>query len=196
MDKTIINILTVFLLLLIGISTRFLFLVDGESILPNFSAIGAVAIFGACYFKGATRWIVPLAILWVSDIVLNNVFYSQYFESFQLVGDLWVYLSFLVAGLIAYKIMRQPSWGRLAFTGLSAAVVFFVISNFGVWATGTLYPRTGAGLLACYEAGIPFFRNTLLGNVFYSFVLVGLYEYVLAPMLSIKGFRLLTTPAS
>ena len=192
MDKSIINALIVVLLVIIGISTRFLFLIDGESILPNFSAVGAVAIFGACYFKGVSKWIIPLAILWVSDLILNNVFYAQYYESFQVVGNLWVYLSFIVAGLIAYKIMRKPSWGRLAITGISAGVVFFLISNFGVWMSGTMYPMTSAGLIACFEAGIPFFRNTVLGNVFYSFVLVGLYEYVFAPMLSIKGFRMLS----
>ena len=142
MDKSIINALIVVLLVIIGISTRFLFLIDGESILPNFSAVGAVAIFGACYFKGVSKWIIPLAILWVSDLILNNVFYAQYYESFQVVGNLWVYLSFIVAGLIAYKVMRKPSWGGLAFTGISAGVVFFLISNFGVWMSGTMYPMT------------------------------------------------------
>ena len=126
MDKSIVNALIVILLILVGISTRFLFLIDGESILPNFSAVGAVAIFGACYFKGMNKWIIPLIILWVSDLVLNNVFYAQYYESFQVFGDLWVYLSFFVAGLLAYKIMRKPSWGRLAFTGVSVGVVFFL----------------------------------------------------------------------
>ena len=135
MDKSIINALIVVLLVIIGISTRFLFLIDGESLLPNFSAVGAVAIFGACYFKGVSKWIIPLAILWVSDLVLNNVFYAQYYEGFQVIGDLWVYLSFIVAGLIAYKIMRKPSWDRLAITGISVGVVFFLISNLGVWIT-------------------------------------------------------------
>jgi len=195
MDKSILNALIVVLLILVGISTRFFFLIDGESILPNFSAVGAVAIFGACYFKGFSKWIIPLVILWVSDLILNNIFYAQYYEGFQVFGNLWVYLSFIVAGLLAYRVMRKPSWGRLAMTGLGAGLVFFLISNFGVWMSGTLYPKTPAGLLACYEAGIPFFRNTVLGNVFYSFVLVGLYEYVFAPMLSIKGFRLLSSTA-
>ena len=193
MPKSLIHILAVVLLIILGISTRFIFLIDGESILPNFSAIGAVAIFGACYFKGLNKWIIPLTILWISDIILNNVFYSQYYDGFQVFGSFWVYSSFIIAGFLAYKMMSKPSWGKLLLTGVTAGVVFYIISNFGVWMTGSLYPKTIAGLIACYEAGLPFFRNTILGNVFYSFVLFGLYEFAITPLFSMPQFKLLST---
>ncbi len=192
MPKSIIHILAVVLLVILGISTRFIFLIDGESILPNFSAIGAVAIFGACYFKGLKKWIIPLAILWFSDIILNNVFYSQYYDGFKVFGDFWVYASFIVAGVIAYKMLLKPSWGKLLLTGIIAGVVFYLITNFGVWLTGNLYPKTLTGLVASYEAGLPFFRNTILGNVFYSFVLVGIYEFIIVPSLSLDEYKRLT----
>ena len=56
---------------------------------------------------------------------------------------------------------------------LAGSVLFFVWTNFGVWAFWNLYPHTLEGLVACYTAAIPFFRNTLLGDVVYSTALFG-----------------------
>jgi len=56
---------------------------------------------------------------------------------------------------------------------LTSSVLFFVLTNFGVWLVSDLYPRTAAGLVGCYIAAIPFFRNTLAGNAFYTLVLFG-----------------------
>ena len=66
---------------------------------------------------------------------------------------------------------------NVAVAALIGAVAFYLITNFGVWATGLTYPKTGAGLLACYAAGIPFFGYTLLGNLLYSAVLFGAFEW-------------------
>jgi hypothetical protein len=174
------NFLVVLTLVIVGMATRFIFLLDGESILPNFSAIGAIAIFGACYFKGFQRFLIPLIVLWGSDIILNNMIYAQYFDSYQAYGDLWVYFAFLISGFVGYFMMQKGTWGRLLTTSLLTGLIFYIVTNFGVWASGLLYPKTSAGLIECYTAAIPFFRNTLLGNVFYSFVLFGVYEFVLS----------------
>ncbi len=168
-----------FILIVVGVASRFIFLVDGTSILPNFSAVGAVALFGATYLKGANKWLVPLALLWISDMILNNVVYAEYFESYQFLGDYWVYGAFILTGTVGYYILkRKASWVRLAVSGVMAGVVFYVITNFGVWATTSMYPRDMSGLMACYIAAIPFFINTILGNLFYGFVLFGIYELV------------------
>ena len=172
------NFLIVLALVIFGIATRFIFLIDGESILPNFSAIGAIAIFGATYFKGASRWMIPFAAYWGSDLVLNNVFYAQYFDSFQLMGDYWVYGAFILAGIVGYFVMKKRTLPRLVGASFAAAILFFLISNFGVWAGGTMYAKDLSGLMTCYIAGIPFFWNTLLGNLIYGFVFFGVYEWV------------------
>jgi len=52
-------------------------------------------------------------------------------------------------------------------------VLFFVLTNFGVWALGALYPKTLTGLTECYVVAIPFFRNALLSDLFYSALLFG-----------------------
>lgn len=190
MENSTKKILLITLLIVVGLSTRFLFLIDGESVLPNFTAVGAVAIFGACYFKGAKRFIIPLAILWVSDLMLNNIVYTQYYDSFKIIGDPWVYISFLLAGIAAYKLLQKASWGRVVVSSLVAAVIFYLVTNFSVWLSGALYPKTFEGLMMSYEAGVPFFRNTILGNLLYSFILFGLYEYVISPIFSTKNLQL------
>lgn len=169
-----------FILILVGIASRFIFVIDGNSVLPNFSAVGAIALFGATYFKGAMRWIVPFLLLLISDIVLNNVFYSQYYDGFKVLGDTWVYAAFIITGIIGYFIMSKPSWLRLGGSALVASIIFFVITNFGVWMTSGLYPKDMNGLIECYTLAIPFFINTLLGNLMYGFLLFGLYEWTAA----------------
>jgi hypothetical protein len=174
------NFLVVLILVIVSMATRFIFLLNGESILPNFSAIGAIAIFGACYFKGFQRFLIPLLVLWGSDIILNNMVYAQYYDSYQAYGDLWVYFAFLICGFVGYFMMQKGTWGRLLSTSLLTGLIFYIVTNFGVWASGLLYPKTSTGLVECFTAAIPFFRNTLLGNVFYTFVLFGVYEFVLS----------------
>lgn len=166
-------------LIVFGILTRFIFLIDGESILPNFSAIGAIAIFGAAYFKGPSRWLIPFGIYWASDLILNNIVYAEYYESFQLMGNYWVYASFILAGVVGFYVMKKKTLPRLVGASFGAAVIFFLISNFGVWAGGTMYMKDLGGLMTCYIAGIPFFWNTILGNLIYGFLLFGIYEWVM-----------------
>jgi hypothetical protein len=61
---------------------------------------------------------------------------------------------------------------------LVGSVLFFLITNFGVWLGSSMYPQTGAGLIATYVAGIPFFQNTVLGTLFYSSVMFGSFAYL------------------
>lgn len=174
------EVLIITALIIGAISTRFLFLINGEALLPNFTAVGAIAIFGACYFTGKFKFIIPIIVLWLSDLILNNVIYSRYYDHFQIFGNPWVYAGFIMAGILAYFLMKKSSWPRLFVTSIGTGILFFLISNFGVWLGSTTYSQDMTGLMACYTAGIPFFRNTLIGNVFYSFLLFGIYEYIIA----------------
>jgi len=152
---------------------------------PNFSPIGGMALFGAAYF--AQRYLafaIPIIAMWISDLVLNNVVYGQYFDGFVwfYAGSLFTYGAFaLIAllGIFALKKVRVPA---LIASALGASAIFFIVSNFGVWFSGTMYPKDLSGLIACYAAGLPFFQNTILGDLCYSAVLFGSFE------LSIRRF--------
>jgi hypothetical protein len=130
---------------------------------PNFSPIDAMALFSGAYL--GKRWLAfaaPLGALLLSDLVLG--FYS----------GMWVqYLAVSLVVLIAWATLKRPSVMRVGGAALASSVLFFLVTNFGIWALSGAYPPTPAGLAACYVAGIPFFQNTVAGDLFYSALLFG-----------------------
>lgn len=141
---------------------------------PNFTAVGAMAIFGGAMLKDKKlAFIAPLLALWFSDLIINNVIYAS--EGFTLVHDgfYWSYIPFMLMVAFGSVFMKKVSVGNVAGGSVLASVLFFVVSNFGAWLGSAMYSQTMAGLGAAYAAGIPFFMNTLLGNLFFSAVLFG-----------------------
>jgi len=130
---------------------------------PNVASITAVALFGGAYLTNKRlALIVPLAALLLSDLLLG---FYRHMEV--------VYGSFLLVVFLGFWLQRKRSALRIAGATLASSIIFFVITNFGVWAFESLYPKTAAGLLACYVAAIPFFQNTLVGDALYTAVLFG-----------------------
>jgi hypothetical protein len=133
---------------------------------PNFAPVAAIGLFAGAYSSRRAGWLVPFAALLASDAVLG--FYHP-------VGMLWNYLAFAACLLLGSGwLARRRTALRLGGAVVSSALAFFVISNFGMWASG-YYPRTWAGLVECYVAALPFLRNTLLSDVLYSAALFGGY---------------------
>lgn len=146
--------------------------------MPNFSPLGAIGLFGAAYF--AKKWqafLIPIVATWLSDLFINNVIYGQYFSEFTWFyqGFYWQYGSYLLIVLAGTFIFRKVNTQRIITGALASTVLFFLVSNFGVWASGTMYPTTFEGLITCYTAGIPFLKGTLLGDLCYSGVLFGVF---------------------
>ena len=133
---------------------------------PNFAPIAAMALFGGAYFsKKWAAFIIPLAAMFVTDLFLG--FHAA----------MWaVYLGFALIVVLGMAMIRQKKIGNIFFASVSASVSFFMISNFGVWISTPYYAKTVAGLVACYTAAIPFFHQTLLGDLFFVAILFGLYE--------------------
>jgi len=147
---------------------------------PNFAPIGGMALFGAAYFsKRYWAFFVPIVSMWISDLVLNNVVYGAYFEHFVWFysGSLFTYGAFALIVLFGMFMLKKVRLHNLIASALGASVIFFLVSNFGVWFSGMMYPKTFGGLMACYTAGIPFFHNTLLGDLVYTGVLFGTFEW-------------------
>ena len=136
---------------------------------PNFTPISAIALFGGAYFPNTiTAFTVPLTAMVLSDLSLGGFDATMPF----------VYGSFAVSVCLGLWIRQQHSLFRIGAATLIGSVLFFVISNFGVWLVGHLYPRTAEGLLACYIAAVPFFRHTLLGDLLYTAVLFGAFAFM------------------
>ena len=141
---------------------------------PNFSPVEAIALFGGAYFASRT-WavLVPLAGMFVSDLVLGAVMGGTYFEYFATPSFWVVYACIALTSLMGFGLRGKVTAPRVLGYSLAGSVLFFLVTNFGTWATGTMYPHNAQGLMAAYVAGIPFFQWTVLGTLFYSALLFG-----------------------
>ena len=144
----------------------------------NFAPIGGMALFGAAYYsKRHWAFIIPIVSMWISDLILNNAVYGQYFDHFVWLysGSLFTYGAFALIVLLGMLTLKKVRIPILVASALGASVIFFIVSNFGVWFSGVMYPKDLNGLMACYAAGIPFFKNTLAGDLVYSAVMFGTF---------------------
>lgn len=148
---------------------------------PNFTAIGAMAIFGGSVIKDKKlAFLLPLGALFLSDVCLQ-LFTST--KGFYGISQFFVYAAFLIITALA-TFMQKRSVANIALAAVWSGVVFFVLSNLGVWLSSDFYPKTFAGLGACYWAAIPFYKNeffgnfvlnSIMGNGFYSVILFSAY---------------------
>jgi hypothetical protein len=146
---------------------------------PNFTAVGAVALFGAAHLERRSMAVlIPFAAMYLSDLLLNNLIYSAYFSHFTWQIEPGAYIGFALVLGIGMLLRNRVRPGTVFAAGVASSATFFLVSNFGSWLSGSLYPKTAAGLWMAYEAGLPFFWNTLAGDLFFSAALFGSYAWL------------------
>lgn len=134
----------------------------------NFTALSAMALFGGAYIQDKrAALIIPLASLLLSDFVLG---YSPAWLS--------VYAPFALVAFLGWTLHQKVSGSRVAGTALLSSFIFFVVSNFGVWASGQMYTMNFEGLVQCYVMALPFFKNQIVGDLFFSGVMFGGFEFL------------------
>jgi hypothetical protein len=145
---------------------------------PNFTAIGALALFGGAIIP--QRWLaylLPFAAMLLADFFIG-------FHGLILP----VYISFFAIVFIGQHILKTKSMGNIIGASILSSLLFFAVTNFAVWLSSSVFPKSFAGLIACYAAAIPFFENsifgsfflnTVLGDLFFNGVLFGSYFAVL-----------------
>jgi hypothetical protein len=146
---------------------------------PNFTPIGAMALFSGAYLgRKPLAFAAPLGALLLSDLVLG--FYH---------GQATVYFSVALIVMLGMIALSRVSPLRVGAAAIASSILFFVITNFGMWLFSGIYPRTLAGLEACYVAAIPFFQNTVAGDLFYATLLFGGFKLAetLVPRLRAGG---------
>ena len=157
-------ILTIFIL--VGVLTRII------PHPPNFTAIGAIALFGgACFIDKRLSFLVPVSIMLISDLILGyHIMLS-------------VYISFIIIVFLGFRLARKRTSMKIINTAIIASIIFFIITNFSVFLTSTLYSKNIIGLIECYTLAIPFFMNTLVANIFYSLLMFYAFSLVKNRML-------------
>lgn len=130
---------------------------------PNVTPVAAMALLGGAYLGTGAAFVFPLAALLLSDLFLG------------LHSTLpFVYAGFVLTTFLGTRLRADRGAGRVAAFALAGSVAFFLVTNFGVWLTAGLYPRDAAGLGACFTAALPFLRNSLAGDLFFTAVLFGM----------------------
>lgn len=130
----------------------------------NATPVMAIALFGGTHLSRRWAILLPLSIVALSDLVLGW---------HRTIPFTWG--AFLLTGFLAWWLRRRPTAGRILTASLAGSILFFVLTNFGVWVVGGLYPRTAAGFWECYVAAVPFFRSALMGDLVFTAVLFGGY---------------------
>ncbi|MCF7887501.1 MAG: hypothetical protein K9L71_03720 [Candidatus Omnitrophica bacterium] len=150
----------VILFIFIGISTRLI------PHFPNFAPIAAVALFSGVYWKKKYGWLLPLGIFIASDLIVGI---------HQTILFTWG--SIVLIYFLGKMLQTRKTVGNTLLFTLVSSVLFFLITNFGVWLMGW-YPQNLAGLVSCYANALPFFRISLISNFAYVTIFFGIYEYL------------------
>jgi len=140
---------------------------------PNFTPVGALALFAGMYLARKSRWalLLPLAVVFLTDLAIG--FYDT---KLMLV----VYGSFLFYGVFGLLVKNKRNVGTITLATLAGGLLFYLTTNFAVWAFSPLYALTLEGLMLSYTMALPFLKYTLLGDLFFVGVFVGAYELALA----------------
>ena len=135
---------------------------------PNFSPIIAIGLFGGAYLKDSKlALIIPLIAMIIADIFLG------FHETM-----IWVYGSLFLISIMGILLKNRVTFKNCAVATLSGSLLFFLVTNFGVWIISGYYEQSIEGLLTCYSMALPFFNNTLAGSVVYSTIMFGGYEVI------------------
>ena len=141
------------ILIALGITTRLI------PHLPNFTSLGAIALYSGFYLKNKkTAIFIPLAIIFLTDLKLG-------LYQWQLM--LFVYLSYLIIGTLGI-LSKKLKWYFVVPSSIFASIIFFLITNWSFWQFTPFYEHNLNGLISSYIAALPFFKNTLISDFIYT----------------------------
>ena len=151
---------------------------------PNVTPIAAMAIFGAAYLGSKKMaYLIPFLALYFSDLILNNFLFRSFYP--DATGIIWitkisffVYLGFALTILISRYMLKNINAMNVVKATLIASLIFFLVSNLGVWLTMPNSTLSVAGLTTVYTAGLPYFLNSILGNIFFVAIFFGIAEFI------------------
>jgi hypothetical protein len=148
----------------------------------DFTPVGASLLFFGAYGSRRQLW-VPVVLLAATDVYLTKVVYQYPFAWDHFISFAWYAVTVWLGTWLRDRDSRKVLGFALPL-GLAASVTFFLASNFGVWAAYDMYPKTLAGLMACYVAGIPFYERRIIGDLAFTAVF-----FALPVLLSLRSHK-------
>jgi hypothetical protein len=137
--------------------------------MSNATPVAAIALFGGAYLSKRLSIALPLAILVISDAIIG-------FDSFA--SRLTVYSAFALIGLLGWTLRKRRSAMTVVGSSLSGSIIFYIATNFAFLYPTNMYAHNWHGIMQSYYAALPFFRGTIIGDLFYTCALFGGYELV------------------
>jgi hypothetical protein len=175
------SVIALFIIIVAGI--RLLGASTAQTAFTNFTPIGAMALFGGAYFSSNQKaFLFPLLALFASDVIMMQVFYKTHTNGLLYSGWYWTYGAFVVMVLIG-RFIQNISVKNVVVAAVAGALAHWIITDFGVWASGGTCVTTGqpftkdfSGFAQCLYVAIPFMKNMLLGNLIYGALMFGGFE--------------------
>lgn len=159
------NIMIILLFITFGLFMRLIPQFQHSSIGMLFSPVAAIALFSGFFLPKKWALIVPMAIMLISD------YFIGYYNVWLMAS---VYGSFLITILLGMVLKRYK---YVIPASLTSSLLFFLITNFAVWYFMDWYPKTAEGLYLCFAMALPFFKNAIIGNLLYTGLFFGVYEF-------------------
>ena len=143
----------------------------------NFAPLTAIALFSGARLKDTRSAIaIPFLAVFVSDALVNGALYGNYSPFYE--GFYWQYSAYLTVSLLGRYCRSVESMAPILGLGLGSSVIFFVISNIGVWLGSGLYDQTLNGLALCFTMALPFLKGSIASDLAFSLVLFGAYSFL------------------
>lgn len=183
--RTIILLLIIIFVSIIRVAAPF----SGDfKVIANFSAVGAIALFGGAYFNNNVKaFAFPLLVLLLSDLFIAKTSGFGFFYG----GWYWTYIAFILMVVVGKVMLNKVTALTFLTSSVAAVLVHWIVSDISAMYIPNLYPPTVAGYISCLVAAIPFELKFLYGTLAYGAIMFGAFEMLKAkyPYLSLTNTR-------
>ncbi|MEZ5027142.1 MAG: DUF6580 family putative transport protein [Chitinophagales bacterium] len=149
--------------------------ISNQLFIYNFTPVIAVALFAGSKLKDEKYAVLlPIVCLFISDVVLS------FLNNFNILhGTLFFTYGALLLIFVLGRFLQKDgiNFSQTALYSILSSILFFVLTNFGVWLLGNMYAHNIKGLIECYTLAIPFNKITWIGDLIYVFGLFGVYQW-------------------
>jgi len=173
--------LIVFTIVLVALQTICKFLFAANLNMSGFSPFIAIALFSGFIIKDRkASFILPLLALFISDAIIHVLYLNGQFDFAGFYPGQWKNYLILLSATVLGWLLRGNTYTTVIIGAVAAPSVYFLISNFNVWmaTTEVVYPKTFSGLMTCYTAGLPFYKNELIATMLFLPAILFLYNYM------------------